>query len=353
MSICLVMIVKDEEDIIERALRSALPHVDSYCIVDTGSTDSTIATIKKVCEGVKGVIHERPWVNFGHNRSEALDLARPMASWSLMLDADDILHFEKPILPNNVKGMYMKIVLGSVIYRRVTLFNNAYQWKYVGAVHEYPDCPDCINIGVLPSTVWIEAHTEGARSKDPNKYVKDAELLEKEIEKDPYNTRAIFYAAQSWRDAGVPQKAKEWYIRCLESNSWVQEKYVSLLNLIRLTTDINEKYKLAWNAINICPERIEVTYELLKATREKSEWSLQAYALGLLANKQSRKPEDFLFVEQPIYDYLFDDEYSIHCYYLGYDSESARSAFRAMSNAPPAHKLRIRVNYEFALKRLN
>jgi glycosyltransferase involved in cell wall biosynthesis len=37
----LVMIVKNEEAVLERALRSALPFISTYVIVDTGSTDST------------------------------------------------------------------------------------------------------------------------------------------------------------------------------------------------------------------------------------------------------------------------------------------------------------------------
>ena len=33
-------------------------------------------------------VHERPWRNFGHNRSEVFALARGKADWLLATDAD-------------------------------------------------------------------------------------------------------------------------------------------------------------------------------------------------------------------------------------------------------------------------
>ncbi len=50
-TICLNMIVKNEEKIIERLLHTVTPLVDSYCICDTGSTDRTAAIIKSMTPG--------------------------------------------------------------------------------------------------------------------------------------------------------------------------------------------------------------------------------------------------------------------------------------------------------------
>ena len=75
-SICLNMIVKNEAHVIERCLASARPLIDAWCIVDTGSSDGTQGKIGELMAGIPGTLHERPWKNFGHNRGEALDLAR-------------------------------------------------------------------------------------------------------------------------------------------------------------------------------------------------------------------------------------------------------------------------------------
>ena len=355
MTIGLVMIVKNEEHVIERSLKSALPFVDTWCIVDTGSTDSTMEKIQKIADecGVKGELHQRPWVNFGVNRTELLEVSRKKAEWSLMMDADDILHLtNKPSLTQTTDAYTIKIHRGTLVYYRPILFNNARPWKFTGAVHEYAECPGVV-VQTPLSSAWLDARCEGARSKNPKKYQIDAESLEDELTRCPGDTRSMFYAAQSWRDAGVSDKAAFWYLKRSQSGGWNQEQYVSLLNLIRLTNDIQEKLKYAWQALDICP-RLEVAYEILKTAREKNQWTQQVYALGIVANTFSRIPsESYLFVEQLIYDYQFDDEFSIHCYYLKKDEESSRAAFRALKKAPPAHQERIRANYEFALKRLS
>ena len=90
-SICLCMIVKNEAPVIRRCLDSVRPLIDHWVIVDTGSTDGTQEIIRTHMAGLPGTLHERPWVDFAHNRSESLALARPHADYSLVIDADDFL----------------------------------------------------------------------------------------------------------------------------------------------------------------------------------------------------------------------------------------------------------------------
>ena len=87
------MIVKDEAGVIERCLASVKPFVTHWAIVDTGSTDGTQDIIRRCMADVPGALHERPWRDFGHNRSEALDLARAQGGgYVLVMDADNIFH---------------------------------------------------------------------------------------------------------------------------------------------------------------------------------------------------------------------------------------------------------------------
>src|SRR4051794_7539625 len=88
-SVCLTMIVKDETAVIERCLRALRPFIDCWSIVDTGSTDGTQRLIASSLADLPGELHERPWRDFGHNRTEALALARAWADYSLMIDADE------------------------------------------------------------------------------------------------------------------------------------------------------------------------------------------------------------------------------------------------------------------------
>src|SRR3954468_21671044 len=91
MRVCLNMIVKNERAVIGRCLDSVRPFIDSWVIVDTGSTDGTQAFIREKLQGVPGELFERPWVNFGKNRTEAMELARERADFLLLLDADEII----------------------------------------------------------------------------------------------------------------------------------------------------------------------------------------------------------------------------------------------------------------------
>ena len=75
-TICLCMIVKNEVTVIERCLRSVMGFIDRWVIVDTGSSDGTQALVRETLQAIPGELHERPWQDFGHNRSEALRLAR-------------------------------------------------------------------------------------------------------------------------------------------------------------------------------------------------------------------------------------------------------------------------------------
>ena len=68
------MIVKNESKVIRRCLESVLPLVDYWVIVDTGSTDGTQQIILECLKEVPGFLHERPWVDFSHNRNEAIAL---------------------------------------------------------------------------------------------------------------------------------------------------------------------------------------------------------------------------------------------------------------------------------------
>ena len=75
-TVCLSMIVKNETHIIKECFDSVYKFIDYWVIVDTGSTDGTQELIKNYFaeKGIPGELIERPWVSFGHNRSEALGL---------------------------------------------------------------------------------------------------------------------------------------------------------------------------------------------------------------------------------------------------------------------------------------
>ena len=346
-SLCLVMIVKNEEHVIERSLNSILPFVDTWCIVDTGSTDSTMQKIKDTTTAHQkpGTLHERPWVNFGHNRTELLELARPMANWFFMLDADDIVESKdqfKHLLQTPFDTYHLTLKRGSLTYKRPVIFN-AKPWTFKGALHEYAHL-DNARHGDL-SHVTIDARVEGARSQNPNKYRDDAMALEADFVTNP-DPRSAFYCAQSWRDSGNPQKATEWYLKRASMGGWQQEVYISYLNLQRLTQSTEEKFKYAWAALDAAP-RLEAAQQLLEYLRQRGIWSQQAYAIGIQAAK-AYKGGDHLFAEEGL-TAKFYDELSIHSFYTGHHESCVLYGAKAYFMAAPQDQPRLLANMKFGV----
>src|ERR1700690_1191435 len=84
----LAMIVRDAEAHVERCIRSALPLISRWTVIDTGSVDGTREIVKTTLAHLPGQLLESPWVGHAHNRTELLTIARHGCDYALMLDAD-------------------------------------------------------------------------------------------------------------------------------------------------------------------------------------------------------------------------------------------------------------------------
>ncbi|WP_084445570.1 glycosyltransferase [Sphingomonas sp. TDK1] len=84
--LALVMIVKNEARCLARCLESVRGHVDRMIVLDTGSTDDTVA----IAQRLGAEVHAFPWCDdFAAARNAALDHSD--ADWNLILDADEWL----------------------------------------------------------------------------------------------------------------------------------------------------------------------------------------------------------------------------------------------------------------------
>jgi tetratricopeptide (TPR) repeat protein len=178
---------------------------------------------------------------------------------------------------------------------------------------------------------------EGSRSNDPEKYLKDAQLLEVALLKTPVDHRTIFYLAQSYRDAGQIDTARRVYQRYVDlSGGWDQERYIALVNLINLTEDQEEKLRLTWTAIELCPKRLEAPYFYLQGRRKAGlPATQQSYAIAAII--QNRKPDSMdLFVTSAIYEWGMDDELAIAAFATKRYREAYEASMRCAILAPEA-----------------
>ena len=202
-SICLNMIVKDEEKVIKRCLSSVKSLIDYWVIVDTGSLDRTKEIICDFLRDIPGELYERPWVNFEHNRNGALELARLRADYCLFIDADEELVCSRLLDKNKLERSFYVIESKGkdTQHYRIHLIDNDIGWKWKGVLHEaiinsHDQC------GEILEGVYIDfSANDGNRFSDPQKYHNDARVLEKALQEDPFNSRYVFFLAQSYLNA--------------------------------------------------------------------------------------------------------------------------------------------------------
>lgn len=88
MSITLVMITRNEENCVERAILSALPYVSDFRWLDTGSDDRTVEILKQYGSGVR-LLCDFLHFDFGEAKTAVSRMAQ--TPWILLLDADEEL----------------------------------------------------------------------------------------------------------------------------------------------------------------------------------------------------------------------------------------------------------------------
>jgi len=279
-SICLNMIVKDESLIIIKTLTNLCSKInfDYWVICDTGSSDNTKELIQEFFDNrqIKGELIVNKWYDFGSNRTLALENAYNKTDYLLIFDADDEIVGDFNFPENIFEYDSYHLKFGSdTKYTRTQIINNRKKYRYVGILHEYIECleKNTTNTStILQGEYYINSGKFGNRSNDPNKYSKDALLLEKAYEvalknEDDIYSRYSFYCANSYRDAGDGDNAIKWYKNTLTLNNWAQEKYISCLRLSELYNNQNRTEQKIYYLIEsqkYDDTRVECMYRLIQ-----------------------------------------------------------------------------------------
>ncbi len=352
-TICLNMIVRDEAASIERCLASVRPFITHWTIVDTGSTDGTQDVIRRALADVPGELFERPWVDFGHNRTEAIRLAGTRAEWVLLMDADDVLVTAPGfVLPTLTADAYtFRIENAGLSWERPHLVRSALPWRFVGVLHEYLDC-DAPHSTLPLDGVTYRGSNDGARSRDPLKFAKDAEVLERALAADPTNARHAFYLAQSYKDAGLLDLAIDAYEARARMPGWAEETFYARYEVARLHERLHPRWRTvraayldAWESR---PTRAEPLCELARYCRGRGEWH-QAYAFASIAAGLSR-PDDRLFVDDACYRWRALDEFAIAAHWTGRYAEAVELGERLLCAAPTGELVRVAGNLRHSVE---
>jgi glycosyltransferase involved in cell wall biosynthesis len=343
---CLAMIVKDEEQDIQRCLDSVAPYINYWVISDTGSSDGTMDKIKEVMDGhnIPGELHEHKWKDFSTNRNYVLELARPHADIVWFMDADDNLEpfqediFEGFEIPKDLVWMNFRTDKG--VFSRPTMVSSKSKAKYYGVLHEYlgfdhkdeSESPE----GTMLKTAGVFARSSPLKRDETaqKKYANDARIFEKDLKRDPSNTRSMYYLAQSYALSGQYRKAIKQY----EKRSRITDRgnddevFISLLRIAELGQSVGEpqdkvidSFIRAWEHTPSRLDPIVGAMELLI----KSERYLYAVTLGETASRLANPSVAYTNVDMADYKYWFPEMYSFAVYKLG----SPQVAFSVVEKA--------------------
>lgn len=195
MTVALVMIAKDEAGSIGQAIATALPLIDTFTILDTGSSDGTREEALATLDGMPGTYEDGEFRGSAGSRQDALWIARGTADWLLMMDADMTVEhlpgFRRWLddappdrRDRDVTAWQIEIHDRNLRFRMPWLMRGDLEWRYEGVTH-----PCLVANGKQRPVSGITLHHHGVYSAE--KIEDDLEALAAGVaEGDP---RSIYY----------------------------------------------------------------------------------------------------------------------------------------------------------------
>ena len=336
-TICFATVCKNESHIIKSVLKSVYKYISYWVICDTGSTDGTQEIITSFFKekNIPGELFTDEWVGFGPNKTLMMERAKNKADYILHFDADDILmgDFEFTDKDTGWDAYNFRIKRGITDYTSTLLYDAQYSWKFCGVAHTTIKCLDKTNYSIKDFTTsdcYLSSEDVGARSFDPEKYLRDAEKLKQQFfdtlveDPDDLNSRSVFYTAQSYMDAGKIIEAIQWnQLYTQLKNTWIEEEFEAHLRIARCLITLNkpaeEVIGQMKKAIKIFPDRSE-TYFYLGCYLNvvgKFEEAYNYLRRAQQNNLEEVKNKYILFINHRAYGKYLKDELSVACYWLG------------------------------------
>jgi tetratricopeptide (TPR) repeat protein len=292
-----------------------------------------------------GKLIERPWVNFGHNRSEAFNYAKEFGDWILTIDADMVVNIEVWAFNNldeSLDAYYILQQNGNLNYFNLRLFNSKSNWAFT-LLDGSPKTSRFIRS--------VEICDIGDGGSKVDKFQRDIRLLTDDLLNDPNNSRTLFYLGQSLFDIGEYDQAIKYYDKCYNISTWEEEKWYCLYKLGQIAihtnqdhTKVNQFMLTAWLER---PSRIEPVFELAMYYKQRNEWE-KVYRLLLICEQTGYPKDDILFIVSDYYEYArLHDELSLATYWTSRYKESFKHVHSVASSGSyyKNHKERIDTNF--------
>lgn len=289
------MIVKNEDDVLDRCLSSISDLVDEIIIVDTGSTDKT----KEIAEKFTDKIYEFPWI---HDFSAARNFSYSKATkdYILWIDADEVIYEEdrekfrklKETLDDSVDSVTMRNneafdedgnVTFSFRRNRLVKRENNFKWK--GACHNLL----VVSGKIINSDIGI-AHKKLKKRTD-----RTLKIFQNRLEKgEKFNVRDLYYYANELYDHKLYEEALIFYDKVIHRpDGWSENKIFACGRISDYYTsigDLKNAFKYSFKAFEYTLPRAEFCCRLGKLFIQQQKWNEAIFWYELAANLE--KPKD-------------------------------------------------------------
>jgi predicted O-methyltransferase YrrM/tetratricopeptide (TPR) repeat protein len=304
----LCIMVKNGGPQFEQMLTANLNLIDSWTILDTGSTDNTIEIINNLLVGKKnGNLYQEPFINFKDSRNKLLELAGTKCKFNLMLDDTYIIKGNLREFLNEVRSDQYSNSFTLFIHsddtkygsNRITKSNSGL--KYIHKIHEVITEQNNINIVIPENRAYIfDEIYDYMNTRTMDRKQLDLKLLFEEIDEDPTNPRAYYYLGQTYNQLEDYEKAFFYFMkRCEFSNSgFIQERFDAVFEAARIA---NFKLNKPWDE---CEQLYNNAFKIDESRPEP------LYFIGIHYYLENNLNKAYIYFKK-----AFEIGFPIHCQY--------------------------------------
>jgi glycosyltransferase involved in cell wall biosynthesis len=238
------MIVKNEEDTLERCIHSVEDAVDEIIIVDTGSTDKTREIAQKLTKNV----YDFEWID-DFSAARNFSYSKATKDYILILDADDVILPEdkrklinlKKTLDPSVDGvmmwynvMYDEKGDPTLKYYRERLSKRSRNFQWHEPVHEVlASNGNIIFSDIAVSHKKLHPSESGRNLRIYNNLIKNGKKL---------SPRGLYYFARELYYAAEYEKAIRYFNEALDTElGWVEDNVNCCIIMGRCYASLNDK----------------------------------------------------------------------------------------------------------------
>ena len=292
----LVVLTRNESARIQRTIESALPLIDSYTLLDTGSTDNTIEVVRRTAGNLPGQVVSAPWTgSFADARNRAFDAARAYVcqadrQYLLHLDAGEQIGTDAPLPELTADAYQVPVSYGGCRFNSTRIFRARAQWVWKYRIHETP----IYAAGVVRQLDCCEIFSD-LGDQSPAKYENYARLSALDLAEHPNDPRVVFYAAQNFYAVKRYAEALNLYALRTTLGGWTEEVWYSEMRvgmcfeMLGRIVDAAESYR---EAFEMAPHRAEPARHLARMLQSE-KWATVADSIPV--------PDTCLFLEREKY----------------------------------------------------